>query len=762
MKKWFISLFTLLLSVSLLCPSAGAAQPRTVMGLTEGYSLVGGVQILQAHSAMEHVEESYWASPVVTDLEGDGKLDVLVLAYSLTVADAATGAVKWRINSGRDRTTPYQWFYTDPAVNVAGQSYCDMVVKDLDGDGRKEIVIGYSSGLISVLDDKGYFKPGWPVQIPNESKTTGGPFGVRSLVVDDVDGDGKQEVIAGLGVAYAKSIYVYGCDGKLKPGWPQRQGDVDGILAVYSDGTYANGITTGDLDGDGLPEILMPTDNPFINAYNGDGTLVAANGVYGQTASGKNRPWCSVGMYEDEDEELQQKNGGYGWGFRYEPDKTRKQLYRPGLSSSTLRYVDVDGDGTSEIVTSLLMIDFTNAYRAPQGTRNCFTVADSKYMTVAILNQDHTRFHTSQYDWTSYPTNLTHPQLGGPLNLNDTVSVYDNVQPVPVVADVNGDGKNEILLNSFDGKVHCFGLDGKEFGSWPYVLPQTDTAKPLYEFATEPVVADLDGDGNQEVVFASWTDNGKWVTARDGGLSRANPGVDGAIYVLDGNGNLLTRRSLHQAVYQYNNVPYSNGSYAAPTVADIDGDGLQEILVNTRYYGLCAYKITPGVPTREVPLAEPRIQKVVVNGNTTSPATVFNLYAYLLTDENGGGTYYVQVRDIAWYMANCQWVTNHQGIFDVSWDGAVNLTPRKSYAPYPGHQDPKETLLRFVGAQPFDRTPTTIKVNGKPVTMDYIILRDANGNGSTYYKLRDLGAVMGVFDVGWDNATKTVTITTKP
>src|SRR5207253_2098110 len=42
----------------------------------------------------------------------------------------------------------------------------------------------------------------------------------------------------------------------------------------------------------------------------------------------------------------------------------------------------------------------------------------------------------------------------------------------PVLADVNGDGKPEILIGNGDGVVHGFSLDGSEPAGWPKNLGQ--------------------------------------------------------------------------------------------------------------------------------------------------------------------------------------------------------------------------------------------------------------------------------------------------
>ncbi len=55
--------------------------------------------------------------------------------------------------------------------------------------------------------------------------------------------------------------------------------------------------------------------------------------------------------------------------------------------------------------------------------------------------------------------------------------------------------------------MHAFWLDKTEHGSWPYSVNQP--AEGVLRFASEPVVADLNNDGKAEVIFASWTQNDK-------------------------------------------------------------------------------------------------------------------------------------------------------------------------------------------------------------------------------------------------------------
>ncbi len=509
-----------------------------------------------------YTEEAYEAAPIVTDLDGDGKMEVINSAYSLSVMDAATGAVKWKVNSGLDRSTEFA-----TGNNKAGTIFTTPEVKDIDGDGKKEIVIAYGTdgkGFLSVLDWQGYFKPGWPKQVCKHS--------LLSLAVDDLDGDGKMEIVVGAGIDDPESVWVYHCDGTLAKGWPQLSDSQNGDYyktetgTAFSYGLFADGITLGDLDGDGTLEVICNTDNAFINAYHYDGSLVVAN-----TKTYGGRAWGRIALYEDYAEEIKGENGG--WGYQITGRETRAQLYRSELGHTASLFTDVDGDGKSELLVTAMMMDRTHH---TQTNKN--TLEDSRYMTVYVLNSDRTRYVNKElgFDWSTPPVDL-----GASLKQHDSVNMSASVLPEPVAADLDGDGYKEILFNSYNGKVHCFSLDKTEHGSWPFTLPKTSGS--TYEFAATPTCVDLDGDGEMEVIVATW------IRAEDDSFT----GINGALYILSSEGKLLAKHDLTDPNYDaYTHKTHDNGVMAVPVVADVDKDGKYEVYLNTTFNALCVYEIT--------------------------------------------------------------------------------------------------------------------------------------------------------------------------
>ncbi len=119
-----------------------------------------------------------------------------------------------------------------------------------------------------------------------------------------------------------------------------------------------------------------------------------------------------------------------------------------------------------------------------------------------VFNADRTRWAPGGgFDWTTRPFPTPAP---APLSID--YEVIESAEANPVLADLDGDGVKEILHASYDGRVHAFwASDSTEHGAWPFDVNLGETA---LRFASEPVVADLDGDGQAEVVFTTWTAKG--------------------------------------------------------------------------------------------------------------------------------------------------------------------------------------------------------------------------------------------------------------
>ena len=126
--------------------------------------------------------------------------------------------------------------------------------------------------------------------------------------------------------------------------------------------------------------------------------------------------------------------------------------------------------------------------------------------------------------------------------------------------------------------------------------------------------------------------------------------------------------------------------------------------------------------------------------------------AYALKDENGNDTNYLKLRDVA-YVLN-----GTQAQFDVGWDGGANAISIATGAVY-ASPNGSEMSTPFSGDQPYTENKAAVLVDGVEAGLEAITITDADGNGYTYFKLRDLGAALG-FNVTWDADAGAIVIDT--
>ncbi|MBI5482207.1 MAG: VCBS repeat-containing protein [Deltaproteobacteria bacterium] len=162
------------------------------------------------------------AGLVVEDLDGDGRVDLVV--------PAADGCHLLR-NRGDGR------FADAGSVPCAGDAL-GIAAADLDGDGLVDLVVASAAGPLEVWRGEGGF--GFR-RAPAPVVT-----GARAVVVVDVDGDGFPDVIATRG---ARGI-------ALLRGGPDGLADATAGAGLRGP-AYALGVCAGDVDHDGRPDLFV-------------------------------------------------------------------------------------------------------------------------------------------------------------------------------------------------------------------------------------------------------------------------------------------------------------------------------------------------------------------------------------------------------------------------------------------------------------------------------------------------------------------------
>ncbi|MDO9087237.1 MAG: VCBS repeat-containing protein [Anaerolineaceae bacterium] len=453
------------------------------------------------------------------DLNSDGDVEVIGGLYSLFMLDGATGTEITRIDPSGSRV------------------WGDIAVADIDNDGDLEVVSVHSTN-IHVWDHN--LTPVWSRQ-PVDG------YELRSLALYDLDYNGDLEIM----VASTRSFdqwFVYEHNGNLRAGdWPQHSPDSD--TNGYASGCFNQNIAAGDMNNDGLVEIIGSNDTHYTAAFYPNGSQVPAHSIYGTLPGGLAKPWSRVGMHVSHLVDLR----GYA---------TCGTDHRPNFAHSPPTLSDLDNDGMLELVI------VGNVY-------NCGTSPYTDlYEMPFIFKQDRTRWSNPSYNWTDIPV----PD-GSASPRSEDYTVIESSHPVPVVADLDGDGIKEILYPSYDGRMHAYWLDKTEHGNWPFSV--TKSTEPFLRFASPPVIADLDNNGQAEVIFASWVQKGTSQT--------------GYLHILDYLGNPIHEIQLPAA---FGSSTW-NGVLASPTLANIDSDPDLEVVLTSAHSGFLAYDL-PGTANARV------------------------------------------------------------------------------------------------------------------------------------------------------------------
>lgn len=177
----------------------------------------------------------------------------------------------------------------------------------------------------------------------------------------------------------------------------------------------------------------------------------------------------------------------------------------------------------------------------------------------------------------------------------DGDNVLDGAFPSPTVSDLDGDGRMEIIAGAWDQICYALRLDGSPF--WNLDNDPTDNQEHGFKAGdtiwTTPAIADIDWDLVPEVVLGADAHDFPWghqvpYQMHNGGLLLVLEGPTGRLEVGPGK---FFHESYHPegAGYYYNpagenHVPVNNISevfQSSPVVADVDADGLPEIVHGT-------------------------------------------------------------------------------------------------------------------------------------------------------------------------------------
>lgn len=379
-----------------------------------------------------------YSSPIAADFDGDREIEILGAGYS-SFGEMTLWNLVGSILPGWPKT-------------LGGRAYATPVAEDLDGDGNLEIILfrGYMPVFLYIWHHDGTDFLASPKFFDMAPDKVGSPS------VGDINGDGELEIVVSMHNTNSTKVTIFALDllGNVLPGWPY---EVQGQDKMYlHDGTVA----LADFDQDGDEEIVASSyqksspEKIYIHVLD-----EAANLLPGwpqeRNVGGVSRP--SVADIDDDgDLEI---FFGTGTGGVYGLDHQGNNLSgwpRGNVSVySGITLADLDGNSDLEIICQ-------------------------------AWDSDVFVYHHNGSLASGWPKNIGNIAIAGP-------GFYSS----PIVVDINGDNRNDILVGSAgSSELYAFDEGGQLLEGFPKRIGNDGFAQIL----STPTAADFDNDGNIDLV----------------------------------------------------------------------------------------------------------------------------------------------------------------------------------------------------------------------------------------------------------------------
>jgi hypothetical protein len=452
------------------------------------------------------------AGLLLSDLDGDGTPEIIASG-----SDGGSASSFWYVLK-RNAGGTYDQLWR--SGNYPG-GITRIVLADLTGDGRDDIVVGLADGTIRIYDG---------ATLGEAGKMTVAP-GLVDMAVGDLDGDGNPEIVTSNGTGI--SVYS-GQSGSLK--WSLATGGGTSIAVGNVDGDSALEIVTTSYGGKGfvIDGVSHVVEWEYLNSFGAQVRLGDLDGDGMQEIVGASA-WQKITVFDAD-------------------RKTPSWELPTSLDIGALAVTDVDGDGIPEIVYGDGQWGKIHAIDATTRTQK-WAVSNPEHGVSGIALGDVDLDGKKEVLWGAGGTSsgpdylyVADPSTGTikwqSLDINGPLSAV-------AVGDVDDDGRDDIVMVSresdsgyAEGIVHIFDARTR-------VLKYSGKLGIRDLMGARSVrIADVDGDGKTEYIVTT------------GNL------YTGMIRVYDGKTHALKCQS----------PGYDGNYFTALAVADVDNDGKVEIV----------------------------------------------------------------------------------------------------------------------------------------------------------------------------------------
>ena len=487
-------------------------------------------------------------SVAIGDLNGDGKPD-------LAVANNSSSTVSLFRNTGSSGTISFA-----TKVNfTTGTNPQSVSIGDIDGDGKYDLVIAnYSSNTVSVLrniDSIGTISFASKIDFTTGTKP-------RSVAIGDMNGDGKLDlVISNYDVGFGNTVSVLRST--------STSGSVNfATKADFSTGSGPYTVALGDIDGDGKPDLATSNQNSNNISVLRNTSTTTTIGFSTKVDFGTGTYPLSLAISDlDGDGKLDfaiVNSGSNGIGNTVSVLRNNPQPVTappPTIISLTpTKGKPTDTiviTGTNFNITPANNIVFFGATRAlvRAATDSSLTVTipiGATYAPITILN--------TSTKLAAYSTQFFNPTFSpnkGSITTADIAPKVDfgtGLFPESLaIGDIDGDGKSDLVMNAWSNAVTIL----RNIGSPGTLSFDTNVYFTTGSSPVEVAIGDIDGDGKLDLATANFGSGGSGNTV-----------------------SVLRNTSSSGTLSFATKVDFTTAS--APNsvaIGDIDGDGKPDLVV---------------------------------------------------------------------------------------------------------------------------------------------------------------------------------------